>query len=297
VNKAAVLKGVIMASKISMKKLMFAVLAASVCIMFKAQSVSAAPVFMPDGYVFDGEFYASKYPDIAYICGYDIPTMYQHYRTFGWLEGRMPYAPGSTFTVFTPEFDAAYYAAYNPDVVAAYGNAPAKLYEHYLWFGRLENRRTCGAGGVQIPAVTRWQYPQAAAVLDAVGWDMRKAYEWCVGLDYYGHGKPDMPENGAPGTRWFANYGFTYHKGNCFVFAATFFEMAKLLGYEPRQVDGQLPLRRGGFGPHSWDEIDIDGVTYVYDPECMWSVGIDAYHIYYGQKGTWRYVFGTYMSE
>ena len=38
------------------------------------------------------------------------------------------------------DFDAAYYAARYPDVVAVYGTDPSKLFLHYLQFGRAEQR-------------------------------------------------------------------------------------------------------------------------------------------------------------
>ncbi len=143
-----------------------------------------------------------------------------------------------------------------------------------------------------------WQvyYPQAEAVLDQVGWDLRAAFNWSASLPYYGHGKADMPENPSPGTEWFANFGFTNRKGNCYVMAATFYEMAVCLGYQPRQMSGKVPLRRGGWGPHSWVEIDINGATYVFDPDFTYGTGRNGYMISYGQTGTWQYADYTVMS-
>ena len=39
-------------------------------------------------------------------------------------------------------FDPAFYAAAYPDVVAVYGTDPDKLYEHYVTYGKAENRLT-----------------------------------------------------------------------------------------------------------------------------------------------------------
>ncbi len=260
--------------------------------------VEAYPKNMLDGYMFDATYYAQTYPEIAFVVGIDEAALYNHYKTVGYKEGRFPYEPGTTMSVLNENFDAAYYAVYNPDVVAALGNMPMILFNHYVTFGMDENRKTHGANGIVMPKVTRWDYPQAALVLDTIGWDMRTGYDWLVKTyTYYGHGKPDMPEEGSNGTKWFAEFGFTNLKGNCFVFAASFYEMAKLMGYEPRQMEGKLPLRGGGYGPHSWDEIDIDGVTYVFDPECTWAVGKDAFKVQYGAPGTWRYCFYTQMHE
>lgn len=54
--------------------------------------VYANPVVMPDGGVFDSEFYADTYPDVTTALGTDAEALYQHYETFGLTEGRRPYA-------------------------------------------------------------------------------------------------------------------------------------------------------------------------------------------------------------
>ena len=106
-----------------------------------------------------------------------------------------------------------------------------------------------------------------------------------------------MPEDPSPGIEWFADFGFTYRKGNCYVMAATFYEMAVLLGYAPRQMSGRVPLASGGWGPHSWVEIDFNGQTYVFDPDFTYGTGRNGYMISYGQTGTWRYADYSPMSR
>ncbi|MBR5422359.1 MAG: transglutaminase domain-containing protein [Lachnospiraceae bacterium] len=150
----------------------------------------------------------------------------------------------------------------------------------------------------ELNPVSRETFPEAAAALDSVGWDLRAAYMWSVTqLSYYGHGKPDMPEEGSPGTRWFADFGFSRHCGNCFVFAATFYEMARLLGYPGRQIYGQVPSINGGLTPHSWVELDIDGDTWVFDPECEHATKKNCFMFKYGTGGTWRYSNYAPMEE
>ncbi len=133
-------------------------------------------------------------------------------------------------------------------------------------------------------------YAKAKAVLDQIGYDMEAVFDWCSGMPYYGHGKKDMPETAETGTRWYANFGFDEYRGNCFVMAATFYTMADLLGYEPRQMCGWVPARRGGLTIHSWVEVDIDGQTYVCDPDFTYGTGRNGLMIQYGQPGTWGYV-------
>ena len=146
--------------------------------------------------------------------------------------------------------------------------------------------------------IDREIYPKAAKALDEAGWDLKKAYYWSVkNLTYYGNGKPDMPEHGEPGIAWYADFGFTNNKGNCFVFAATFCEMSRLLGYTTRQMYGQVPYALGGLTPHSWVEIDIDGQTYVFDPEYQYQTGKNGFMIHYGMPGTWQYTAYSPMED
>ena len=65
--------------------------------------------------------------------------------------------------------------------------------------------------------------------------------------------------------------------------AATFYIMAKLLGYDVHQVAGKVDL------PHSWTVIRQDGREWVYDPNFKNETGRNGWKIYYGKKGTWKY--------
>ena len=75
-------------------KLITATLAAST--VLTPMSVLAAPKTMPDGGVFDPQYYASTYPDVVKALGADENVLYQHYLTYGKKEGRQPYAPALT---------------------------------------------------------------------------------------------------------------------------------------------------------------------------------------------------------
>jgi hypothetical protein len=78
--------------------------------------------------------------------------------------------------------------------------------------------------------------------------------------------------------------------------AAMFCEMAKSMGYEAHQISGKVPFLAGGYGPHSWVEVVVNGTTYVCDPDFTNETGYNGYMINYGQSGTWRYVKETTMS-
>ena len=96
--------------------------------------------------------------------------------------------------------------------------------------------------------------------------------------------------------QWYADYGFKNGKGNCYVMAAMFCEMAKLLGYDAHQISGRVPLKAGGYGPHSWVEVTFEGTTYVCDPDFTEETKRNGYMITYGQSGTWVYQKDSVMS-
>ena len=264
--------------------------------------VFASPVTLPDGTIFDPEYYAEQNPDVVAAVGTDAGALYAHYCNFGKQEGRQAYSrevsTGAQSTL--PDvriFDPDYYAANNPDVVAVIGTSPEALYQHYLSYGRMEGRRPCAPGTESVSIFVPSAEDYARVVLDEVGWDPKAAFDWCASMKYYGHGKPDMPENGSPGTNWFALFGFTKHKGNCYVMAATFCTMARLLGYDVQQVSGQVPHRNGGLTPHSWVEVYIDGQTYVCDPDFTYGTKRNGFMIQYRQPGTWMYQNYTPMGD
>ena len=74
-------------------------------------TVEAAPKTMPDGGVFDAQYYATQYPDVAAVFGTDENMLYMHYTLCGKAEGRLPYNPVATAPVANN--DAAYAAAVN----------------------------------------------------------------------------------------------------------------------------------------------------------------------------------------
>lgn len=96
---------------------------------------------------FDPAYYAAANPDVIAVYGTDDAyVLYRHYVKYGKAEGRLPRAGAvaSASTVQTmsdgTKFDPAYYAAANPDVVAAFGTSTNALYNHYVKCGKAEGR-------------------------------------------------------------------------------------------------------------------------------------------------------------
>ena len=127
----------------------------------------------------------------------------------------------------------------------------------------------------------------ATKVLDKEGWNLEDAFEWSSELKY--EGKSIGLADGVKEVDYLAIYGFEKEKGNSFVMASTFYQMAKLLGYDVHYVKGKIQYKSGKLVSHGWCEIDEDDKTYVCDPYFAHEGGKNGLMFEYGDKGTWIY--------
>ncbi len=184
-------------------------------------------------------------------------------------------------------YDFGYYVAQN----GLDATKDATALEHYVTVG-LKNHM---AGKQDYDAATLenlyqyfyGQYQQARATLDIIGHDLQTAFNHAAGMKW-----TKFDTDGNLGTRYYANQGFKNYTGNCYVMAAVFCEMARELGYDAKQISGRTRLSSGGYGPHSW--VEIDG--YIYDPDFQNETGRSGFHIVYKQKGTWMYITDGIMN-
>ena len=126
--------------KISASRVTFLGVLLFVVFAFCPIRVSAATKSMPDGGLFDPDFYATSYPDVVACLGKSESVLYNHYLLFGKAEGRLPYASAPVVTTVNTAFDPVYYASRYPDVAAVLGNNAAALKNHYDLFGKAEGR-------------------------------------------------------------------------------------------------------------------------------------------------------------
>lgn len=151
---------------------------------------------------------------------------------------------------------------------------------------------------VSATVTTKPYYELAAKTLDQVGWNLRKAYDWCGNMYFNGTG---LTKDGSSGTDWYAEYGFTNGYGNSYVMAACFYQMARMLGYDAHQIAGYVKGNSGNWLAHSWVEIDNyngSGKTYIFDPDFTVETGKDGFAILYGTSNTWGYDFyGEYSKK
>lgn len=159
-------------------------------------------------------------------------------------------------------------------------------YRYYFDPGTKIMARNTTIDGIRIGADGKADtvYAKAANILNRVGWNLSAAFNWSANMPYSW-----TSATAAPGSEWFANYGFTNGYGDCYVMAGSFCYLARALGYEAHQMDGYVPSRGGGRTPHSWVEVVINGSTYVFDPDFTHETGRNGYQISYGTSGTWIY--------
>lgn len=129
---------------------------------------------------------------------------------------------------------------------------------------------------------------QATSALNSAGWTLNGSFNWVVNnLSYRSVANPPSSQNFAD---FFALDAFNQRTGNCYSYAAAFYHMAKLMGYDAYLIRGSVNLASGGAGPHGWVEIVIGGTTYVFDPESRDNIrGYNGYQIRYGAAGTLKY--------
>ena len=116
-----------------MKKLISLVLVAVTLLSVCTVSVSAAaPKYSAENvplYLFDPEYYAERYPDLAIFNG-DKELLYIHFMENGVEEGRSPSA------TYEPDI----YLHSNPDLMERIGENYRKLYAHFVQYGQHEFR-------------------------------------------------------------------------------------------------------------------------------------------------------------
>ncbi|MDU5252019.1 transglutaminase domain-containing protein, partial [Anaerococcus vaginalis] len=124
----------------------------------------------------------------------------------------------------------------------------------------------------------------ANSILKKVGNSLWEAFKWSGSAINY----RKMTTNANNGISYFANIGFNQRNGNCYTMAATFYYMARSLGYDVYQISGYNQGYSRSW-PHSWCEIHNNGNIYVYDPNIYQEDRSVIFGMKYGQKGSLKY--------
>jgi len=94
-------------------------------------SLKVIPTTLKD--LFDADYYAFQYPDLALSLGYDKEKLYEHFLKYGIKEGR----------VCSRYFDISKYCAMYSDLVSVYGDNLDLYVQHFFTIGVYEGR-SCG---------------------------------------------------------------------------------------------------------------------------------------------------------
>lgn len=92
-----------------------------------------------------------------------------------------------------------------------------------------------------------------------------------------------------PAGNWTPGYAYeclTTGKGNCYRYAAAYAYLLKAAGFESRVAYGNIHAARGGLTPHSWTEVNINGVWYIVDCE-MQDAKKDKYNFFMVDMNTY----------
>ena len=291
------------------RKLLLSLAAFFVAVMCYSQAALAAPQQMADGNIFDPEFYAAAYPDVAAVFGTDANLLYMHYTLCGQAEGRLPYAPagtaasstvpvnniaqvqldvfgalvghgevfengriteqtpgymridcpehwwgirGSGINVYRDEsvlFDAAAYAAMNPDLAAVYGTNKEALWNEYKTEGVYQGRPVAGT---TLNANAKIMIIQVASQITTpamtVDQKIKAVHDWMVNFANYDESYMDVSQT---------LEGFMYNRtAVCAGYAKTFEYFMTVLGIPCETIEG---------GDHAWNRVAVNGVWLYID--------------------------------
>lgn len=123
---------------------------------------------------------------------------------------------------------------------------------------------------------------------------VKACYDYVTDNVSYGNHMAYMSTPIGQGTCWdvymshgevegFGAVALTAGKGMCNAYASAFILMVRQLGLNPRLVKGYTLGGGGSYAYHEWAELDIDGVTYVFDPQLEQDLvksGLPAYTVF-----------------
>lgn len=223
---------------------------------------------------------------VLYYYENDSANKHPERKNVGWID----HAGKQYFARAGGQLYVDQFITFGPDVIYFLNKNGQKVVENFLFAG---HNFSVDKNGV----VSKEDYQHyleydlepmksARATLSSLGWNLRRGFEYAKNLTYYGNAMR------LPSIKDYATFGFTHLKGNCYVKASVFYYFAKLMDLEVSQVDGYI----GGTNRHSWIEIKHGGEIFVYDPINLAGVSSDRlYRIKYGQPGTLKYTFLSYM--
>lgn len=202
--------------------------------------------------------YADTYPDLKAGFGYNSNALWNHYATSGQTEGRTAaYNPMTYLTL--DNFDAARYAADNPDVAAAIGTDRTALYRHATTNGLMEGRAVHSTA-LNLDAELTW-YRMLPGIIAGCTTDEQKIkaiHDYIVMNTAYGAVTADQA--GTKSAAFQATYGVAglvfYHKCVCQGYCLAFKHAMDYLG-----IESKVELS----DDHGWNAVKLGNTWYYID--------------------------------
>ena len=125
--------------------------------------------------------------------------------------------------------------------------------------------------------------------------NLRRMYNYVID-DYSYLALSHVPQGSTGWVNSYASSMIDRRRGNCYSYAALFTLLAQRLGYQATAVSGMVTVDTcptwtyGSWSEHGWVEIDLNGVTYVCDPQlrdghaATWGYNWDLFMKPYGQS-------------
>ena len=212
------------------------------------------------GFVFSKEFKANNYSDEEYVA-----------RLYEGMFGRAGDAEGTQVWLRKLEEGAS-----REDVFLGFANSK----EFEVWVNKSIGNFTPETIGKTIGEQKVEQYVDQ--ILAEVNNKLYGSYKWCVNnITYKKLPIPMTPLAGYTEDEYYAVYAYENRQGNCYCYAAAFYQLALELGYDAEFIQGKVGMAAGGTGPHAWVEIHVNGGTYVCDPDAEYETGRNAYMVTY----------------
>ncbi len=246
-------------------------------------TVYGAPVAMPDGTVFDADFYGASNPDVVAAYGTDAAALYQHYVEHGRAEGRKPMSDAEA-SLIIPTADRSSQKKTGGNVKDVINSAVLVP----VWSGSKEVNDIIEHIFAQIITEEMTTYDKVKA-----------CYDWLIMNTEYG-----ISDNWGvwmSGNMTFEDFMvydvLTSHYGVCDHYSAAFAYMVRAIGLDCRVQGGLTHKADGGYTPHAWTVIVIDGATYVFDPQVEDNISRGGTIGYYRFGKTYGEVADKYIIE
>lgn len=223
-----------------MKRIITTIIAMVFTMFFDSGLVFAAPETMPDGSLFDPNYYAEENPDVVSVFGTDENMLYQHYVMCGRSEGRLPVAPVEpeykSVLDYSPKYTDWIYVDSFPE-----GLSDSELFEylnHLTGADMNQDKKVLEQDILKKVGITK-ELTEREIV--------RKAHDYLCQTHTYGHTTTNIRGE------YLSDYV-------CHNYSKDFYDILAVAGLQVEYITGETSR-----GWHAWNRVYIDGEYRYFD--------------------------------